>query len=321
MPRSHLVTLTLFTAIALAQRPVVGQQATVLVNSAATVAAPLHAGDVVARMMSFDRNHDGRIEAAELPDRMQNLLARGDTGRDGALDGAEIHALATTPTVALATGGARRGGGGGYAFGDQVGLSSRAHIEGALEDLMLSSPVKEKAQAIAKTFVDNLESTANADLLQEMESLLSADQLTAVKAALERQNVRRVVTVSPQLKDFTAFVQVVAGMDLARRVQQFGLPAAQQREALAAIERFKARLRPGDAERATLLAQMKGVLSDEERDNLRAALERRPLVKSGFPAGVAGVVGGQVIFERTPGLQRNLLLDRTTAESAVVVVR
>lgn len=321
MPRSHIVILTLFTAVALAQRPVVGQQATVLVNSAATVAAPLHANDVVARMMSFDRNHDGLIEAGELPDRMQNLFVRGDTGRDGALDGAEIHALATTPTVALATGGGRRGGGGGgYTFGDQVGLSSRSHIDGALDDLMLSSPVKEKAQAIVKTFVDDLEATAAADLLKEMESLLSADQLTAFKTALERQNVRRVVAFPPQLKEFTGNVQVFFGLDLALRVRQFSLPAAQNREALVAIERFKARLRPGDAERSTLLAQMKGVLTDEERDNFRAALERRPLVKAGFPGGVSGVVRGEAIFVNpSSGPVRNLLLDRGTADAAVVV--
>jgi hypothetical protein len=291
-----------------------------LVNSAATVAAPLGGDDVVARMMSFDRNHDGRIEAGELPDRMQNLFVRGDTGRDGALDGAEIYALATAPTVALATAGGRRGGG-GYTFGDQVGLSSRAHIDGALDDLMLSSPVKEKAQAIAKTFVDDLEATAAADLLKEMESLLGAEQLTAFKATLERQNVRRVV-LPPQLKDFTGNVQVVFGLDLALRVRQFNLPAAQNREALAAIERFKAKLRPGDAERTTLLAQMKGVLTDEERDNFRAALERRPLVKAGFAGGVSGVVTatGTAIFERSPGsIQRNLLLDRPALEGAVIV--
>ena len=83
------------------------------------------------------------------------------------------------------------------------------------------------------------------------------------------------------------------GVDLALRVRQFNLPAAQNREALVAIERFKARLRPGDVERSTLLAQMKGVLTDEERDNFRAALERRPLVKAGFPGIVASVAAAQ----------------------------
>ena len=109
-------------------------------------------------------------------------------------------------------------------------------------------------------------------------------------------------------------------VDLALRVRQFSLPAAQNREALVAIERFKARLRPGDAERSTLLAQMKGVLTDEERDNFRAALERRPLVKAGFPGGVAGVVRGEAIFvSPSSGPVRNLLLDGTTAEAAVIV--
>jgi hypothetical protein len=52
-----------------------------------------------------------------------------------------------------------------------------------------------------------------------------------------------------------------------------------------ALERFKARLRPNDAERSVLLAQLRGILDDEQLDNFRAALERRPVVDLRAGAG------------------------------------
>lgn len=277
MPRSHLALLPLFIAIALAQRPVVGQQAAVFVNGAATVAAPVGAEHVVARMMSFDRNRNGTIEASELPDRMQSLFVRGDKGRDGALDDGEIRALATTPPVPRAAGIAG-GRPGGYTFGDQVGLSARSHVEGALTDLVLESPTKEEAQAIVKTFVDDLEFTAAADLLKDLEPLLTPDQLNAFKTAMGRQKAGPVVAINQMrvMGDRVAFF----GMDLGRRIEMFNLQPAHRRTALAAIERFNERVRPGEAERSALLKQLRGVLNDEDRDNFRAALERRPIVKS-----------------------------------------
>ena len=302
MLRRHIVLLSLlsFTAIASAQTPGVKGQVTPLTTGVAAVAAPLGAEDVVARLMSFDRNQDGRIEASELPDRMLNLLTQGDAGRDGALDRTDIRRLATSvpapaPAPAVATvGGFRRTG--GYTFGDEAGLSTSSHIDGALQDLMLASPAKEKAQAIVKTFVADLEFTASADLLSEMEKVLSEEQFTRFKAALNRQTSGPFIAVAAEQN--SRRVTFVA-MDLTQLVERFNLPPAERQQALAAVERHKARLRPGDAERSALLKQMKGVLSDEERDDFRAALERRPIVKAGlFPGIVSGVVVGGTTIDR-----------------------
>ena len=302
MLRRHIVLLSLlsFTAIASAQTPGVKGQVTPLTTGVAAVAAPLGAEDVVARLMSFDRNQDGRIEASELPDRMLNLLTQGDAGRDGALDRTDIRRLATSvpapaPAPAVATvGGFRRTG--GYTFGDEAGLSTSSHIDGALQDLMLASPAKEKAQAIVKTFVADLEFTASADLLSEMEKVLSEEQFTRFKAALNRQTSGPFIAVNAEQN--SRRVTFVA-MDLTQLVERFNLPPAERQQALAAVERHKARLRPGDAERSALLKQMKGVLSDEERDDFRAALERRPIVKAGlFPGIVSGVVVGGTTIDR-----------------------
>jgi len=302
MLRRHIVLLSLlsFTAIASAQTPGVKGQVTPLTTGVAAVAAPLGAEDVVARLMSFDRNQDGRIEASELPDRMLNLLTQGDAGRDGALDRTDIRRLATSvpapaPAPAVATvGGFRRTG--GYTFGDEAGLSTSSHIDGALQDLMLASPAKEKAQAIVKTFVADLEFTASAELLSEMEKVLSEEQFTRFKAAINRQTSGPFIAVNAEQN--SRRVTFVA-MDLTQLVERFNLPPAERQQALAAVDRHKARLRPGDAERSALLKQMKGVLSDEERDDFRAALERRPIVKAGlFPGIVSGVVVGGTTIDR-----------------------
>jgi Spy/CpxP family protein refolding chaperone len=55
----------------------------------------LTADEVVERVLSFDKNKDGKITKDELPERMQGLIEKGDTNKDGALDRDEIRKLAT----------------------------------------------------------------------------------------------------------------------------------------------------------------------------------------------------------------------------------
>jgi hypothetical protein len=58
--------------------------------------------------------------------------------------------------------------------------------------------------------------------------------------------------------------------------------------AQAAADRYTARLKMGEAERVALVDRLKGVLSKEERADLRAALVRRPVVPTGGPMVFAG---------------------------------
>ena len=52
------------------------------------------ADDLVERLMSYDKNGDGKVTKDELPERMHGLIEQGDRNGDGALDRDEIRRLA-----------------------------------------------------------------------------------------------------------------------------------------------------------------------------------------------------------------------------------
>ena len=253
---------------------------------------------VVARLMTFDRDNDGRIVKSELPERMQNLLS-ADASGDQALDRAEIHELARpVPARAAATTvPGLRGGGGGYTFGDQVSLSTRSHVEGALGDLRLPANTQERALTTVRAFMARLEADATAVLMNELEGQMSPGQLGSFRVMFDRQMSGQHLRMPAMMRADGSKVMVFRfGPDLTQIINGFALPVGQTKNALAAFEGFKARIRPADADRAALLAELKDVLSDEERENFDAALQRRPLVKAnGLVGAVSGVVGRDVI--------------------------
>lgn len=260
---------------------------------------------VVARLMSFDLNHDGRVMKDELPERMQPLLSRGDAGRDGALDAAEIRRFATNPQAPLAVHGLQAGQ---YGFGDEEEFFDSSHISNAIEDLRLASVSTGKALAIAKPFVEEVQARAAEQLRTAMKPLLTAEQMAAIERTLQLQQNR----VKPQRTIFLsgqsvqAFEQLVGqgqglpadavirllggGSMLNRQIESMRLQKSEKAQALAAVEQFKTQMRLTDADRTELLTRLGGLLTLQERDDLRAALERRPVVKQdgGFAIHVAG---------------------------------
>ena len=74
-------------------------------------AAPPTPDEMVATLMAFDKNTDGKLTKAEVPERMQGMFARADANHDGVLTADEIKtAAAAQPQPA-----ANRAGGEGRA--------------------------------------------------------------------------------------------------------------------------------------------------------------------------------------------------------------
>ena len=242
------------------------------------------ADEVVARILTFDQNNDGRVGVTELSERMRPLVERGDRNGDEALDLAEVRALAITPVTQA---GRLFTGSGGYSFGDDVGLSSRKHIEGALEDLRLTSDKTERALPIVRSYVEHVENTARASLISRMEALLSPNQLAAFTRALDAQQHQVVLRSNTPQGERVIRIPARAG-DLTRRLDGMGLGAPQHEQARAAVDQYKNRIRLGsEDERAELLVRLNDVLSQEELENYDAALQRRPVVANSFPFAMA----------------------------------
>jgi hypothetical protein len=208
---------------------------------------------------------------------MQGLVARGDRGGDGALDADEVRSLTRTPQFVQTA--FRNLQSGGYSFGDTVGQSSRMHIENTIEDLRLAPQVNQEAKRIGAAFADELEGTALANLKRAVVPMLTDAQLFDFESSLNRGAGTRTIRIVPndgspaQTQTFTVAANPIA---LLRRYQ---LTPEQMKIAEAAAETFKAEQQLDDARRSALVAQVSGILTDEESDNFRAALARRPLVK------------------------------------------
>jgi hypothetical protein len=252
---------------------------------------------VVARLMSFDQNADGKIVARELPERMRGLLERGDSSRDGALDRVELRELAASPAPQLQFQNGLQPG--RYGFGDSSGFDTSRHVEGALDDLRLAGDVRRQASEIARAFLAGADPRALKGLLTTLKPLLSQEQLNDFRAAMDGKTVSvpafrgpdGVTFFGARPEDTAGLERVMVPMrsrslDLASYIERFELAADKKQQAVEAIRRFTSRSpnRLSDAERLALVEEFRGLLTDEQRDDLRAALERRPLVQlSGGP--------------------------------------
>jgi hypothetical protein len=146
----------------------------------------LSVDQIVDRIMSFDKNKDGKITKDELPERLQNLIEKGDTNKDGALDKDEVKALATK----LQTEGFGGFGRGGFpGFGGPGGFRPGGGAERALNDLNLGDQKKkDAAQALVKAHEENVKKLmelARAELLLKMKDVLSDEEYKKFKTELE----------------------------------------------------------------------------------------------------------------------------------------
>lgn len=82
-------------------------------------------GDMVARIMSFDENEDGKVTKDEAPEPMRRMFQRVDANQDGAIDKEEAEAMAER-----AHGFGGRGDPGGRGRGDLLGRLMRRDADG-----------------------------------------------------------------------------------------------------------------------------------------------------------------------------------------------
>lgn len=259
---------------------------------------------VVARMMSFDRNHDGRVTVDELSERMQGLVARGDRSGDGALDATEIRSLAVAPTKVQVKSFNSITGSGGYGFGDEIGFSSRMHIEGAIDDLRLASDRRERAIAIGTAFADTRKKASLSELIGTMRPLLSEEELRVFTFVAEQSPQPlgfAIVRAGSDDKDAFQLPMVLAQM------QRFQPKAQQPPEATEAIRKFQDRQQLSEADRAQLLSELADVLTAGERDDLNAALARRPVVKNATGVRTVDTLRPQIKVVATGGPDAFLL--------------
>src|SRR5205807_10354311 len=145
----------------------------------------LGADAMVERIMSFDKNKDGKITKDELPERMHDLITKGDTNKDGALDRDEIKKLAADlprDDDSLAGGPRGRrplGRRGPPGRGGPPGGPPPFVFDQAVDELKLTDAKKDSAAAAVKSHhetVRKLTDLARADLLLHMQDVLGADE-------------------------------------------------------------------------------------------------------------------------------------------------
>jgi Ca2+-binding EF-hand superfamily protein len=76
-------------------------------------AAPTSPDELAAMLMAFDKNKDGKLKKAEVPERLQGVFARADENKDGVLTADEIKKAAAAqpqPTAARGREGEGRAG-------------------------------------------------------------------------------------------------------------------------------------------------------------------------------------------------------------------
>jgi hypothetical protein len=252
---------------------------------------------VVARLMAFDRNHDGFITRAELPERMQPLLDKAASNQ--AIDATQIRRIALTPAPNSQFGGLQAGH---YGFGDFNNFDTRLHIDGAIDDLRLASDVSARAKSMAYDVQATASERARTHLLSTMETILTAQQFENFKASVDGQfiTVQALkdgdVTVFGATPEEAARLQKVVEVklrttgiaNLSNVIANYHLTGESLDKANAEIEQFNLHRtgRLSSVDRQAILDAVQGLLDDQQRDDLRAALERRPIVKQ----GQAGVV-------------------------------
>lgn len=149
---------------------------------------------VVDRLLSFDADSDHRIARHELPERMQGLMARGDTNQDGTLDSDEIRALVSASPP-------ERGG---------VSLFRRESggLPGVISDLMLEPERHNRALDIVRAhkLPRNVNDPNSVDLYAALRELLDDEEYGNFVAAATRLTTNPSVSIRTTIRGIVGSV-------------------------------------------------------------------------------------------------------------------
>jgi hypothetical protein len=135
---------------------------------------------VLARILSFDVNGDGRIARDELPERMETLVNRGDANEDGFLARDEVITLLNIPSQPRRI--------------QRPQVPSAGQLTEILEDLKLPPATHEAALAAVKEHTVPHQINVSNELDAAMRQLLEAEDYENFMAAAARlRTTRRVV--------------------------------------------------------------------------------------------------------------------------------
>jgi EF hand len=154
-----------------------------------TLDVHLGVDDVVARIIAFDKNKDGKVTKDELPERMHHRIDLGDTNKDGALDKEEIIEFGTKAAAAPRESELSSIVESEFRTEEGGGRPGPGRIEVVVNDLKLSGKKKELAIAAARAHqehVRKLMEQARGELFKKMKEILTEEELKDFAAALDR---------------------------------------------------------------------------------------------------------------------------------------
>ena len=230
--------------------------------------------DVIARVMAFDGNGDGHVRQDELPERMHDIVARGDRNRSGGIDRNEVRALVSSDV--------RPGRGIPLArLAANLRPAPEASVETLLDDLGLDAAIRDAALAAVAREREERSNAAAASvdrLRDDVRSLLDAEQLLALTSILERQ-IRGPVRVVP-IQGSAPVLLPTAAVD--RAMNPRSLPPAAYEAVRAAVAAHHQRVSALATEPAALLRRLEPSLTPAELGDFAAALKRhRPTLLAG----------------------------------------
>jgi Ca2+-binding EF-hand superfamily protein len=129
--------------------------------------------DLVARMMVYDKNKDGKLTKDEITDeRLHRLFDRSDANKDGTVTKAELASLAARQPAMI-----RGGGPGGGPGGFMMGMPRPGEILPPMFQQRLQLTAEQKAQL----------SALQKDVDGKLEQILNDDQKKQLKEIRERR--------------------------------------------------------------------------------------------------------------------------------------